>query len=134
MYGVPECAYTSPVSIESGMLVTCGMQCAMSVSLRLLLTACVSHSVHISLRGTWAVITLCESFGYVGIGYVKSFLLSLLCHSSYVLGGGGAEDMKQHTSLLISVCAMLASTTSPLHYWLPVSCECSVCLFAFRIQ
>ena len=27
-----ECAFTSPVSIESGMLMTCGMQYAMSVS------------------------------------------------------------------------------------------------------
>ena len=27
-----ECAFTSPVSIESGMLVTCSMQYAMSVS------------------------------------------------------------------------------------------------------
>ena len=27
-----ECAFTSPVSIESGMLVTCRMQYAMSVS------------------------------------------------------------------------------------------------------
>ena len=31
-----ECAFTSPVSFESGMLVTCCMQCAMSVSTVLL--------------------------------------------------------------------------------------------------
>ena len=28
-----ECAYTSPVNIESGMLVTCCMQCTITVSL-----------------------------------------------------------------------------------------------------
>ena len=31
-YQSVECAFTSPVSIESGMLVTCRMQYAMSVS------------------------------------------------------------------------------------------------------
>ena len=31
-YQSVECAFTSPVSIESGMLVTCGMQYAMSVT------------------------------------------------------------------------------------------------------
>ena len=55
------------MSIESGMLVTCSMQCALSVSFLLLLTACVSRSVHVSPRGTWAVITLCETLGYVDI-------------------------------------------------------------------
>ena len=32
-YQSVECAFTSPVSIESGMLVTCCMQCAISVSM-----------------------------------------------------------------------------------------------------
>ena len=31
-YQSVECAFTSPVSIESGLLVTCRIQCAMSVS------------------------------------------------------------------------------------------------------
>ena len=45
------------------------MQCAMSVSvsLLLLLTACISRSVHVSPRGIWAVITLRETLGYVDI-------------------------------------------------------------------
>ena len=60
------------MSIEYGMLVTCLMQCAMSMSLRLLLTARVFRSVHISPRGTWAVITLRESLGYVNITCVMS--------------------------------------------------------------
>ena len=34
------------------------MQSAMSVSVLLLLTACVSRFVHVSPRGIWAVITL----------------------------------------------------------------------------
>ena len=32
VYQSVECAFTSPVSIEYGMLVTCCMQCTMSVS------------------------------------------------------------------------------------------------------
>ena len=43
------------------------MQCAMSVFLLLLLTACVSRSVHISQCGIWAFITLRETLGYVDI-------------------------------------------------------------------
>ena len=39
-----ECAFTSHVSIESGMMATCCVQCVMSVSLQLLLIACVFHS------------------------------------------------------------------------------------------
>ena len=49
------------------------MQYDMSVSLLLLITAaCVSRSVHISPCGTWAVITLRESIGYVYIDCVMS--------------------------------------------------------------
>ena len=48
------------------------MQCAMSVSLLLLLTACVSRSIHVSLRGTWGVITLPETLGYVDIIFDSS--------------------------------------------------------------
>ena len=48
------------------------MQCAMSVSLLLLLTACVSSSVYVSPRGIWAVITLRETLGYVDITCVMS--------------------------------------------------------------
>ena len=60
---VPYCAYTSPVSIESDMLVTCCMQCAMSVSLLLFLTARVScsYSVQVLPCGPWSVITLREN-------------------------------------------------------------------------
>ena len=82
------------MSIESGMLVTCLMQCAMSVSLLLLLTARISRSVHVSPRDTLAVITLCEILGYVDITCVMS-VLSLLCHSLYLMIFG-AEDSKQH--------------------------------------
>ena len=94
------------------------MQCAMSVSLLLLLTAsCVSRSVHVSPRGIWAVITLCETLCYVDITCVMSVSKSpLLFIVSYDFLG--AEDRKQHlahTSLLITVCAIRASTTSPLH-------------------
>ena len=71
------------------------MQCAMSVSLLLLLTACVSRSVHISPRGTWAVITLSENLGYVDITCVMSVSKSPLPFiRSYNFGG--AEDRKQH--------------------------------------
>ena len=71
------------------------MQCVMSVSLLLLLTACVSRFVHISPRGTWAVITLRESLDYVHIACVSLFSKSPLPFVlSYVLGG--AEDRKQH--------------------------------------
>ena len=66
------------------------MQCAMSVSLLLLLTACVSRSVYISPRGTWTVITLCESLGYVDITCVMSVSKSPLPFIlSYVFRGGG---------------------------------------------
>ena len=76
------------------------MQCTMSVSLLLLLSACVSRSVHISQRGTWAVITLRESLGYVDITCVKSVSKSPLSFIvSYFLG---AEDGKQH--LICIVC------------------------------
>ena len=86
------------------------MQCAMSVSLLLLLTTCVSPFAHISPRGTWAVITLQESLGYVDINCVMSdsksslpfvisydffgaedrtclqcLFLSLICHSLYFM-------------------------------------------------
>ena len=44
----------------------------MFVSLWLFITACASRSVHISPRGTWAVINLCESLGYVDITCVMS--------------------------------------------------------------
>ena len=44
----------------------------MSVSLLLLRTACVSRSVHVSPRGTWAVITLRKTLGYVDITCVMS--------------------------------------------------------------
>ena len=37
-------ALTSPVNIKSSMLVTCCMQWVMSVSLLLLITACISRS------------------------------------------------------------------------------------------
>ena len=62
------------------------MQCAMSVSL--LLTACVSRSVDISPHGTWAVITLRESLGYVDITCVESVSKSPLPFIiSYDFGG-----------------------------------------------
>ena len=48
------------------------MQCAMSVYLLLLLTACVSRSVHVSPRGIWAVITLRETLCYVDTACVMS--------------------------------------------------------------
>ena len=44
----------------------------MSVALLLLLTVCVSRSVHVSSRGIWAVITLCETLCYVDITCVMS--------------------------------------------------------------
>ena len=64
------------------------MQCAMSVSLLLLITACVS-------RGTWAVITL---RGYVDITCVMSVVSKspLPFILSHVVFGGEAEDRKQH--------------------------------------
>ena len=42
------------------------------VSLMLFLTACVSRSVHVSPFGTWAVVTLRETLGYVDITCVIS--------------------------------------------------------------
>ena len=48
------------------------MQCAMSVSFLLLLTACVSRSVHVSPRGIWAVITLRVTLCYIDITCVMS--------------------------------------------------------------
>ena len=82
------------MSIESGMLVTYCMQYAISVSLLLRLTACISRSVHVSPRGTWAVITLRETLGYVDITCVMSVSRSPLPFIvSYDLGGG-AEDRK----------------------------------------
>ena len=66
------------------------MHCAMFVSLLLLLIACVSRSVHISPRGTWAVKIHRESLGYVDITCVmsvsKSPLPFIVC---YVFFGGG---------------------------------------------
>ena len=75
------------------------MQCDMSVSLLLLLTACVSCSVHFSPRGTWAVITLCESLGYVDITcvmYVSMSPLPFIVSYDFL----GAEDRKQHLARL----------------------------------
>ena len=70
------------------------MQCAMSVSLLLLLTACVSHSVHVLSRGIWAVITLRETLCYVDITYVMSVSKSPLPFIvSYDISF--AEDRKQ---------------------------------------
>ena len=54
------------------------MQCVMSVSLLLLLTACVSRSVHVSPHGIWAVITLRKPLGYVDITCVMSVSKSLM--------------------------------------------------------
>ena len=48
------------------------MQCAMFVSPLLLLTACVSRSVHISPCDIWVVITLRETLCYVDITCVMS--------------------------------------------------------------
>ena len=42
------------------------------MSLLLLLTTCLSRSVHVSPRGTWAIITLRETLGYVDITCVMS--------------------------------------------------------------
>ena len=75
------------------------MQCAMSVSLLLLLTACVSRSVHVSPRGPWAVITLRETLGYVDITRVmsvsKSPLPFIVCYDFF-----GPEDRKQHLNYI----------------------------------
>ena len=54
------------------------MQCAMSVSVLLLLTACVSRSVHVSPCGTWPVITLRETLGYADVTCVMSVFKSPL--------------------------------------------------------
>ena len=70
------------------------MQCAMYVSLLLLLTACVSRSVYISPCGTWAIITLRESLGYVDITCVMSVSKSHLPFIVYYVFGD--EDRKQH--------------------------------------
>ena len=71
------------------------MQCAMSVSPLLLLTAYVSRSVHVSPRGIWAVITLRETLCYVDITCVmsvsKSPLPFIVSYDFF-----GAEDSKHH--------------------------------------
>ena len=88
------------------------MQCAMSVSLLLLLTACVSRSVHISPRGTWAVITRHENLGYVDITCVMSVSKSSLPFIVF-LGGG----LKILNSILI-ICGLLhvyEQTVSVIH-------------------
>ena len=75
-------AFTSHVSIDSGMLVTCCI-CAMSVSLLLLLTACVSgaSSVQFSLRGPWTVITLRENLVRLAshLCYICFYVSSDIC-------------------------------------------------------
>ena len=67
----------------------------MSVSLLLLLTACVSRSVYVSPRGLWAVITLLETLRYVDITCVMSVSKSPL---PFIISYDflGAEDRKQH--------------------------------------
>ena len=80
------------------------MQCAMSVSLLLLLTACVFRCVHVSPRGIWAVITLRETLGYIDTTCVMSVSKSPLPFIvSYVVGffGGG---LKIGNSILITCC------------------------------
>ena len=74
----------------------------MSVSLLLLLTACVSRFVHVSPHGIWAVITLCETLGYVGIicvmgGGRRCYKSPLPFSVSYDFW---AEDRKQHLDYL----------------------------------
>ena len=97
----------------------------MLVALLLLLTAFVSCSVHVSSRGTWAVITLRESLGYVDITYVMSVSKSPLPFIIYYVFEATIENnilitcgllhlYEQTGSILISVCAILDST-SPLH-------------------
>ena len=78
------------------------MQRAMYVSLLLLLTACVSRSVHVSPRCVWAVKTLRETLCYVDITCVMSVSKSPLPYIvSYYLFG-----LKIGNSILIT-CSLL---------------------------
>ena len=65
-YQSVECAFTSPMSIESGMLVTCCMQCVMSVSTVLQCGDGVSPgslSVHTVMQwGIFGDLAFCVSF------------------------------------------------------------------------
>ena len=85
------------------------MQCAMSVSLLLLLTVCVSRSIHVSSLGTWAVITLRETIGYVDITCV----IFIVSYDNFFWGV--PEDKKQHLSCILTNICDSGCTTRPLH-------------------
>ena len=83
--------------IEFGMLVTCCMQCGISLSLLLLFTACVSvlRSVQVLLPGEWAVINLFlrvfVRFDIICVNVCFNVSASICCIFRFL----GAEDRKR---------------------------------------